>query len=47
METQSSLKLDILENYYLNSKFQFYVLSPAIVDEADYADQVALTKIKN
>ena len=41
METQQiALKLDILESYYLNSKFQFYILSPAIVDEADYAEQV-------
>jgi len=42
MEASFALKLDILESYYLNSKFHFYALSPAIVDEADYADQVML-----
>jgi len=33
---QQILKVDVLENYYIDSKFQFYVISPAIVDEGDY-----------
>ena len=38
---QQILKVDVLENYYIESKFQFYVISPAIVDEGDYPVNVS------
>jgi len=38
---QQILKVDVLENYYIESKFQFYVISPAIVDEGDYPIHVS------
>ena len=37
---QLTIKMDVMESYYIDSKFNFYVVSPAIVDEDDYVTSV-------
>jgi len=36
--SETTIKFDILESYYIQSKFKFHVIAPAIVDENDYYD---------
>jgi hypothetical protein len=38
--SDNTLKLDIIESYYIQSKFKFHIIAPAIVDENDYYDEV-------
>lgn len=35
-QKKETLQLEIDESYYIQSKFKFHVVAPAVVDENDY-----------